>query len=92
MRTLPRLLACLALLSLTGLALVGCRTVKEVRDPNRSAPDAEAQFFDLTQEEQGDSETVDPAKCAHIFEQMGVHQIQKMQNGMAIGGLCVINR
>ena len=86
--------SCFVLLLLLPLALplAGCRTVKEVRDPNRCAPDAEAQYFDLTQKKQGESETVDPATCKHAFEQIGVHQIQKMQNGMAIGGLCVINR
>ena len=89
-----RLLSCLVLLGVLSAALLstGCRTVKEVRDPNRCAPDAEAQYFDLTQTEQEEAGPVDPAKCKHVFEQVGVHQIQKMQNGMAIGGLCVINR
>ena len=87
-----RCLALLLLLLPAAFLLAGCRTVKEVRDPKRCAPDAKAQFFDLTQKKEGGSETVDPNECEHVFEQAGVHQIQKMLNGMPVGGLCVINR
>jgi len=72
--------------------LAGCRTVTEVRDPRRGAPDAQAQYFDLTQREEEASKPVDPATCKHVFEQIGVHPIQEMRNGMPMGGLCVITR
>lgn len=92
MRTALLLAAVLGLL--LGLLLGGgCRTATEIRDPRAGAEDAKPTFHDLTSRPEGEEgKPVDPAKCKHVFQQVGVHTYKKMQNGMEMPGLCVITR
>ena len=87
------LLALSILVSLGLLSLGACRTVTEVRDTNAGKPDAAPTWHDMTsQAEEQTDKPVDPAKCKHVFEQIGIHPYKKMQNGMEMPGLCVITR
>ena len=84
---------CLAGLALLCLVSLGaCRTQRESRDP-RPSENAKPQYFDMTRQFEGrDGKPVDPAKCEHMFEQIGVHPYENIRNGVPSIELCTIMR
>ncbi len=75
-----------ALFALATLFAAAC-TQSQIVDPQANAPDADPCIADFRKKLDED-----PEKCAHVWQQVGVHPYQRMVNGVPVTSLCTITR
>ena len=56
------------------------------------APDAQPQVFDVRGDAKKEKPKADPAKCAHVWEQKGIHPYEAIENGIPMTEICVMTR
>lgn len=72
------------------LLLGACSSAKAAPPPPREDP--QPKLFDMRRQAEARTPQADPAKCAHVWEQRGIHPYERIENGIPMTEICVMTR